>query len=80
MSSKKKTGDKLVASVRKSKTGSVAKKTSQRPNASLAARPKAAAGGAAAKAGTGKTAASTTTATSKVRKKGYSLGRRVWPD
>lgn len=70
MTSKDKTGDKLVASIRKSKTGAVARKTSQRPDADekptkskvTAVRPKSKA--------------------AKSRDSGgaFSPGRRVWPD
>ena len=71
MSSKSKTGAKLVASVRKSKTGAVASKTSQRPDAGESkAKPKA----------TTATRSASTTTTNQGRKDVYSFGRRVWPD
>ena len=69
-SSKDKTGAKLVASVRKSKTGTVASKTSESQNTKQTA-PKS-------KASTPKPA---TKATTKQGVKNlYSSGRRVWPD
>lgn len=80
MSTKSKTGAKLVASVRKSKTGTVASKTSQRPDANESkAKPKAtAATRSASKTTTSKSAS--TTPTNQGRKDVYSFGRRVWPD
>ena len=79
MSSKDKTGDKLVASVRKSKTGTVARKTSQRSDAGEAeAKPKSTATRSALKATTNKSAS--TAKTSQERENNYSYGRRVWPD
>ena len=72
MSTKSKTSDKLVASVRKSKTGTVAQKTSERQKAAEpAAKPKAPTARSAS------TSASKATAGSN---NGYSFGRRVWPD
>ena len=70
MSTKSKTGAKLVASVRKSKTGSVASKTAESQNAKETA-PKS-------KASTPKPAAKATT--KQDVKNLYSSGRRVWPD
>ncbi|MEZ5543535.1 MAG: hypothetical protein R3F42_16090 [Pseudomonadota bacterium] len=66
MTSKDKTGDQLVASIRKSKSGAVARKAAGRPAAGKSARaPEPAATPAQGPAGQGD---------------GYSLGRRVWPD
>lgn len=76
MNSKDKTGNKLVASIRKSKTATVGNKASERP----------ASGDAAAKsktptAGVGSTARSASSVAPKQAiHNGYSLGRRVWPD
>ncbi|WP_455366627.1 hypothetical protein [Kaarinaea lacus] len=76
MTSKDKTGDKLVASVRKSKTGTVAQKTSERQNAG-----KQAAKSNAPTARSESTARpASKAATNQDRKDSYSLGRRVWPD
>ena len=70
MSTKSKTGAKLVDSVRKSKTGSVASKTSESQNAKeTATKPKAATPKRATKATTNQDV-----------KNLYSYGRRVWPD
>ncbi len=78
MSTKSKTGAKLVASIRKSKTGTVASKTSERPDASTAAaKPKAAANSSGSKTTANKQASKTVT---QERKNSFSHGRRVWPD
>jgi len=75
MSSKDKTGDKLVASIRKSKTGTVASKTSERPDARATTDK--------SKASTAKPAAKVTP-NQDVKNQGgkslYSSRRRVWPD
>lgn len=77
MTSKDKTGDKLVASIRKSKSGTVASKTSQRPDADeSAAKPKA----TTAKSSTAATRKSATAETEQDRKNTFSHGCRVWPD
>jgi hypothetical protein len=77
MTSKDKTGDKLVASIRKSKSGTVASKTSQRPDADeSAAKPKA----ATAKSSTAATSKSARAETDQGRKNTFIHGRRVWPD
>lgn len=75
MSSKDKTGAKLVASIRKSKTGTVASKTSERPDArATAEKPKA----------TSSKLSKKVTPEQDVKNQGgknlYSTGRRVWPD
>lgn len=71
MTSKDKTGDQLVASIRKSKSGPAARKAARR---SPAGKPAATAAGRAAKK-------PPTGATEKNRDVGgYSHGRRVWPD
>jgi hypothetical protein len=79
MTSKDKTADQLVASIRKSKTGTVAQKNPARRTAK-----KTPARGAAmpAAATPGKTAARTPArATGSETGSGvYSHGRRVWPD
>ncbi len=67
--SKDKTGDQLVASMRKSKTGAVARKTTSQRTPS---NPPAATNQV--------TATNTASDTKPVRKDGYSHGRRVWPD
>lgn len=69
MTSKDKTGDKLVASIRKSKTGATTRKAESPSAAEPAAKT------APAKAATSKPAAKSTQKNS-----GYSAGRRVWPD
>jgi len=83
MTSKDKTGDKLIASMRKSKTGTVTQKTSER---SASAGSTTAADTPASKK-TAKQAASTANAKPKktaapAPKQGatFSHGRRVWPD
>lgn len=77
MTSRDKTGDKLVASIRKSKSGTVASKTSQRPDADeSAAKPKA----TTAKSSTAATSKSARAETDQGRKNTFSHGRRVWPD
>lgn len=75
MSTKKKTGDKLVASIRKSKTGTVARKTSERPDAveSTATKSRSPTSKPASKS-------DSTASTNQVRKNVFSHGRRVWPD
>lgn len=74
MSTKKKTANKLVASIRKSKTGTVANKTSQRPDATeTAAESKSVATRSAPKPAPKE-------ATIEDRRKFFSHGRRVWPD
>jgi hypothetical protein len=75
MTSKDKTADQLVASIRKSKTGTVARKnqarsTAQKAPARRAAKPAA----ATRKKGAARTA------TGAAGSGGYSHGRRVWPD
>jgi hypothetical protein len=71
MNSEDKTGDKLVASMRKSKTGTVASRTTERPGARQAsARPKASTSKPAMKAA----------ATDRDVNNPFSHGRRVWPD
>jgi septal ring-binding cell division protein DamX len=79
MTSKDKTGDKLIASMRKSKTGTVTQKTSER----------SASAGKTAKKKAAPKAASKPAPIAKVKKKaapavesgsGFSHGRRVWPD
>ena len=76
MSSKDKTGAKLVASIRKSKTGTVASKTSERPDTRETAT--------RSKTSTPKSSSSKATQDQGVRSQGvnslYSSGRRVWPD
>jgi len=81
MTSKDNTGDKLVASMRKSKTGTVTQKTSER---SASAGFRSAAGRPARKKAAPKVAS-----VAKAKKKvaptpkqggGFSHGRRVWPD
>ena len=73
MSSKDKTGAKLVASIRKSKTGTVASKTADRPDArETTVRKKASASRSASKA--------TPDRGSQGDNSLYSRGRRVWPD
>ena len=68
MNSEDRTGNKLVASVRKSKTGTVAGKTTVRQNAAqTSARQKA-------------SVPATTATVSRDNKAIYSHGRRVWPD
>lgn len=72
MSTKSKTGAKLVDSVRKSKTGSVASKTSESQKAKeTATKPKAA---------TSKPKPAAKATTKQAVKNLYSYGRRVWPD
>jgi hypothetical protein len=75
MSSKSKTGDKLIASIRKSKTGTVARKTSERPDAakSTAAKSKASTSSSASKS-------SSSASENQERQNIFSHGRRVWPD
>jgi len=80
MTSKDKTADQLVASIRKSKTGTVAQKTQARSTAKKAPARRAAAKPAAStpKKATARTPArSTGNGTSSGS---YSHGRRVWPD
>ena len=78
MSSKSKTGDKLVASIQKSKSGTAVRKTSQRPDADESdTKSKATAARSAPKAAANKPAITTT---NQGRKDMYSFGRRVWPD
>lgn len=83
MSTKSKTANKLVSSIRKSKTGAVAKKTSERPDATKSAtRSKASASKSTPKT-TPKTAAkksSSATTANRDRQNPFSRGRRVWPD
>ena len=79
MTSKDKTGDKLVASIRKSKSGTVASKTSERLAGESAARsnvPKTRSESTAAT----KKPASTVARNQQEQKDSYSFGRRVWPD
>lgn len=72
MSTKSKTGAKLVDSIRKSKTGAVASKTAERPNArETAAKPRSSSSKSRGSAGSN--GASNSNA-------GYSSKRRVWPD
>lgn len=78
MTTKDKTGDQLVASMRKSKTGSVASKT---------AAPATKDNPAAVKPQTEAKPSATTAGTAKKRQQpgtrsrdNYSIGRRVWPD
>jgi len=76
MTSKDKTGDKLVASIRKSKSGTVAGKNAESPAVS-----KPAAKSTAPTTRSESTARpASTIATNQDRKDGYSFGRRVWPD
>ena len=87
MTSKDKTSDKLLASVRKSKTGTVARKTSEQQNVGKSAakskaptksaptKPKAP---TKSKAPAAKSASGAET--NQNRDDGFSLGRRVWPD
>lgn len=78
MTSKDKTGDQLVASIRKSKTGTVSRKTADRSSADEAnakSKPPAKSTSPAPK-----TRASTNSQAGKLPKDPYSLGRRVWPD
>ena len=78
MTSKDKTGDKLVASIRKSKTGTVASKTSQRPSADeSAAKPRTTTAKSVPTAATSKSATAEIT---QDRKNTFSHGCRVWPD
>lgn len=75
MTNKDKTSNKLVASIRKSKTGAVAHKTSERPDAgaSLAkSKPPAPVRREPAPAAK--------TASKQRRSDAFSTGRRVWPD
>jgi hypothetical protein len=83
MTSKDKTGDKLIASMRKSKTGTVTQKTSER---SASAGSTMSADTSASKQAATK---AVTTATARAKKKaapapkqggGFSHGRRIWPD
>jgi hypothetical protein len=75
MTSKDKTADQLVASIRKSKTGTVARKNQARSTANKApARPAAKPAASTQK----KTAARTPAGSASSG--GYSHGRRVWPD
>ena len=82
MSPKSKTGDKLVASIRKSKTGTVANKTSQRSDSDKStAKTKAAASKSASKAVTSKPAPSAAKQDrGSTFNPTFSHGRRVWPD
>jgi hypothetical protein len=68
MTNKDKTGDQLVASIRKSKTGAVTRKHTERATAGSKAT--------AANARRQKTAKTSKT----IQNSGYSHGRRVWPD
>jgi len=79
MTSKDKTGDKLVASIRKSKSGTVASKSSERPAGESAARSNASKIRSESTAAT-KKPASTVATNQQERNDGYSFGRRVWPD
>lgn len=76
MTSKDKTGDKLVASMRKSKTGNVASKTAAPPVADAADKPRAdpAVSGPVAGAAKQREQRKTTSQDS------YTVGQRVWPD
>ena len=70
MSTKSKTGAKLVDSIRKSKTGTVASKTSERPGGRETD----------AKSRASSSRSSTKTTAKQSDKSLYSHGRRVWPD
>jgi len=75
MTSKDKTGAKLVASIRKSKTGTVASKTSERPDSRAAAdKPKASTAKPASKSPPEQNIKHQGSISS------YSSRRRVWPD
>lgn len=79
MSIKDKTGEKLVASVRKSKSGTVARKASQRPKKSES-EPKSrtsAAGRSQMEAGA---KPSETDSKDRIYNAAYSSCQRVWPD
>ena len=83
MSTKSKTGAKLVDSIRKSKTGAVASKTSERPAAkkttaakSTATKTKTAASRSSSTASKPASKASAKTA----QTTSFSHGQRVWPD
>lgn len=86
MTSKDKTGDQLVASIRKSKSGAVTRKSGDNDTASstdqstpAAASATAAESAAPARARTSKPKPASK-ATTGTRQDGYSSGRRVWPD
>jgi len=83
MTSKDNTGDKLIASMRKSKTGTVTQKTSERTASAASktvadmpvskqAAPKA--------ASTAKTKSKKKAAPAATQSGGFSHSRRVWPD
>jgi hypothetical protein len=80
MTSKDKTGDKLVASIRKSKSGTVASKTSERPAGESAARSSNAPKTRSESTAATKKPVSTVATIQQDRKDSYSFGRRVWPD
>jgi len=80
MSSKDKTGAKLVASIRKSKTGTVASKTSERPDArATAEKPKASTTKPVSKT-TPEQEVRSREVTNQGGESFYSSRRRVWPD
>jgi len=70
MNSKSKTGDNLVASIRKSKSGTVADKTSERTGS----------GEPTAKSKASSAKSASTTDTNQGGEKIYRHSRRVWPD
>ena len=78
MSTKSKTGAKLVDSIRKSKTGAVASKTSERPAAKKTAATKSKASASRSTSSASKSAAKASTNSAPTN--GFSHGRRVWPD
>jgi hypothetical protein len=79
MTSKDKTADQLVASIRKSKTGTVAQKNQTRSTAKKApARPVAKPAAPTPKKPAARTPARSTDRVTSSG--GYSHGRRVWPD
>ena len=78
MSTKSKTGARLVDSIRKSKSGTVARKTAERPDADKSATTKSKVSTTRSKSSAPKSVSKASTNT--VRKNGFSHSRRVWPD
>lgn len=77
MTNKDKTGDQLVASMRKTKSGAVTRKTAARRSTRKPAKPAAS---RPAPARPAKAISTTAAEAEAVPQDGYSAGRRVWPD
>lgn len=77
---KDKTGDQLVASIRKSKTGAATRSTTTRRAPSKPAAPKADTAESKPEAQTTKPATVAKPKTASVQQDSYQSGRRVWPD